>query len=285
MEEKMRMFLRVLSSKGVPLCCYSPFYAYIKECFPDSVPRMGLFSSDADLPEDVSLFLVLGGDGTFLSSLTVVRDSGIPVAGINFGRLGFLTAAKADGSGVGTLLDALLGGGFNIEKRSVLQVEAAALPPDFYNCALNEISIQRRDHAMLGIEVSVDGHRIPAYWADGLIVATPTGSTAYSLSVGGPVAAPSSEVFIITPIAPHNLNVRPLIVPDTSVVEVSIIPAGKTALMTADNRSAVIRADSGRIRVTRAPFPLNIASAGEESFFCALKEKLLWGEDKRNSRQ
>ena len=238
------------------------------------------FASWEDLPSDTELFLSLGGDGTFLRSLTFVRDRGIPVAGINFGRLGFLTTARTDDPG--PWLDDLLGGRFRVEDRGLLRLECDGLPEGFYPCALNEISLQRGGARMLSVHVRVDGRDIPTYWADGLVVSTPTGSTAYSLSVGGPVVFPSSDVLILAPIAPHNLNVRPLVVPFSSTVEMTFDSRDDSALLAVDNRP--VRITSGTaVRITRCPYSLRYVSLSDNTFIDALRTKLLWGEDRRNA--
>lgn len=261
-ENRIQTLLRHLSDKGARVTfCQDPA---------------------AGVPEDVDIFLSLGGDGTFLNSLTMVRDSGIPVAGINFGRLGFLTSAGSGDSGC-AVLDRMLEGSYSVEKRALLEVSYGGFPEGFYPYALNEVAIQRGDPNMIGIEVRIDGMSIPTYWADGLLIATATGSTAYSLSFGGPVAVPDSSVFIVTPMAPHNLNVRPLIVPDTSEIEVVLRTGGRRALLSADNRSVDVDGDRV-IRVRKAGFALSCVSFGRDSFFQALHEKLLWGEDRRNDR-
>lgn len=238
--------------------------------------------SSAGIPDGVDIFLSLGGDGTFLNSLTMVRDSGIPVAGINFGRLGFLTSAGSGDSGC-AVLDRMLEGNYSVRKRSLLEVSYEGFPEEFYPYALNEVALQRGDPYMIGIEVRINGMSIPTYWADGLLIATATGSTAYSLSFGGPVAVPDSSVFIVTPMAPHNLNVRPLIVPDTSEIEVVLRTGGHRAMISADNRSEEVEGDR-TIRIRKAAFTLSCVSFGKDGFFQALHEKLLWGEDRRNDR-
>ena len=177
----------------------------------------------------------------------------------------------------------MIAGDYRVERRSLLEISYGGMPVDFYPYALNEIALQRSEPNMISIEVAIDGMRIPAYWADGLLVATPTGSTAYSLSAGGPVVLPGSSVFIITPIAPHNLNVRPLIVPDTSSLEIVIRSGGDRTLLSVDNRSAVI-AGGTAVTVRRAGFGLECVTFGRSGFFDALNEKLLWGEDRRNAR-
>lgn len=270
-----------LSDRGVRMSFFSELADSLQAAGFGDIPGRR-FSSDVDLPEDVDIFLSLGGDGTFLSSLTMIRRREIPVAGINFGRLGFLTSAGSADAGCG-IVDRMIAGDYTVKRRSLLKVSCNGLPEDFYPYALNEITTQRYGPNMIGIEVAVDGMRIPTYWADGLLIATPTGSTAYSLSVGGPVALPDSSVFIVTPMAPHNLNVRPLIVPDTSVLDVVIRSGGRRTLLSADNRFADV-SEEMKITVRKADFPLVCVTFEESAFFEALNEKLLWGEDRRNDR-
>lgn len=279
-EKRMRVLLEHLSEKGVRVSCYSALASRLRSCGLGSLAGGAEFTGADDLPGDVDIVLALGGDGTFLSSLTIVGNREIPVAGINFGRLGFLTSAGSGDAGCG-VVDRLVAGDCCVERRTLLELSCSGLPADLYPYALNEITIQRSEPYMVGIEVSIDGMRIPTYWADGLLIATPSGSTAYSLSFGGPVVMPGSSVFIITPMAPHNLNVRPLIVPDTSVVEVTIRPSGRRAMVSVDNRSAGMP-ENARITVRKAPFGLSCVSFGRDGFFEALHEKLLWGEDRRN---
>jgi NAD+ kinase len=254
-----------LREKGATLACYGED-----------------FSSWEDLPGDTELFLSLGGDGTFLQSLTFIRDRGIPVAGINFGRLGFLTTARADEGD--RWIDELLAGHYSVEERSLLRVTCADLPEDFYPFALNEISIQRRGASMLPVHVCIDGRELPTYWADGLVVSTPTGSTAYNLSVGGPVVMPSSEVMVIAPIAPHNLNVRPLVVPMDAAVELTFHSREQDALLTLDNRSCFLPSGT-TVSLARGRYGLRYVSLSDNSFIGALRTKLLWGEDRRNTNR
>ena len=208
-----------------------------------------------------------------------MRDSGIPVAGVNAGRLGFLTTVRADAGG--TWIDELLSGRFTTEERSLLRVTCADLPDDFYPFALNEVSLQRRGASMLPVHVRIDGRELPTYWADGLVVSTPTGSTAYNLSVGGPVVMPASEVIVIAPIAPHNLNVRPLVVPMDSYIELTFHPREGDAQLSLDNRSCILPADT-TVSVARARYGLRYVTLSDNNFITALRTKLLWGEDRRN---
>ena len=240
------------------------------------------FDSWENLPADVGVFLSLGGDGTFLQSLTFVRDRGIPVAGINFGHLGFLTTARADEDG--RWIDALLEGRFTVEERALLRVTCSEIPFTFYPFALNEVSLQRRGASMLQIHVRIDGRALPTYWCDGLVTATPTGSTAYNLSVGGPVVMPASEVMVIAPIAPHNLNVRPLVVPMSSSVELTFRSREERALLTLDNRSCEIPSGT-TVSLARGRYGLRYVSLSDDNFIQALQTKLFWGEDRRNTNQ
>lgn len=240
------------------------------------------FGSGSDLPEDVELLLSLGGDGTFLEAVTFVRNRQIPVAGINFGHLGFLTTAKMGPSGT-SWVDALLAGRYTVETRDLLKLSGASVPKDCYPYAVNEITLHRQGASMLSINLSVDGRPLPAYWADGIVIATSTGSTAYSLSVGGPVVLPSSKVLIIAPIAPHNLNVRPLVVPDDCSFELTFETRDREARMTLDNRSFGVTAGD-RFRITKGEYGFEYAALSDDNFISALKTKLFWGEDLRNSK-
>ena len=257
---------------NVGILYHTKFYDYLKNKGV-TMPQGRCFNCTDDLPQDTILFISLGGDGTFLESLTLIRDRNIPVAGVNFGRLGFLTNSCNN-------LECLLQKHFSIETRTVLKFKNDSIPPGFYPYALNEITIQRITPSMLEINLSVDGNTLPTYWADGILIATATGSTAYSLSIGGPVAMPQSKVLIISPIAPHNLNVRPLIVPDSSDVRMTFGGRCEVAILTADNRSFTLNAGE-EVIVSKAEFELNCATVND-NFIEALNQKLLWGEDKRN---
>lgn len=240
------------------------------------------FGGEEALPSDTELLLSVGGDGTFLAALTFVRNMSIPVAGVNFGRLGFLTTANA-GEGGKAWIDDLLKGHYNVEKRDLLKLSCEGMPDDFYPYAVNEISLQRQGASMLSIDISVNGKPLPTYWADGVVIATATGSTAYSLSVGGPIVLPSSKVLILAPIAPHNLNVRPLVVPDDSSFEMTFRSRDGKARVTLDNRSFDVL-PSTVMKIEKGEYCYSHASLSDDSFINALRTKLLWGEDRRNSK-
>jgi len=225
--------------------------------------------------EHTDLLLAVGGDGTFLLAAAMVGASGIPVAGVNTGRLGFLSENRPE-----DIAAALVSGNYSVESRTMIQavVDGVEVVQPF---ALNEISVRRIGQSMLGVDVRVDSETLPTYWADGLIVATASGSTAYSLSVGGPIVTPSSRVLIISPIAPHNLNVRPLIVPETSTIELSFRSREDRMTLAYDNRSVEIPSDAS-VTISVAQFSLNRVRLEKNSFFTALTSKLFWGEDIRN---
>lgn len=226
------------------------------------------------LPDGVELMLSIGGDGTFLRAAAVCAPAGIPVLGVNTGHLGFLSENTPQ-----AVAEALSTGRFSIQERSL--ISAVLRGKDDSAVALNEISVRRQDGQMLGITVTLDGNVLPTYWADGLLVSTPSGSTAYSLSLGGPIVVPSSKVFIIVPIAPHNLNVRPLIVPEDARISISFKSRSRSISFSADNFSRVIESDSV-IDVQLAQFSLKRVCLDDTNFVKALSEKLFWGEDKRN---
>lgn len=237
---------------------------------------VSLSASDADM------LISVGGDGTFLSASQCVGDSGIPILGVNLGRLGFLSEYSPEEA-----CEALLSGDWYLEDRALLSTSLSdgttmADLPGFSPYTLNEVSVHRSGAALIGIDVSIDGHHLPTYWADGLLVATSSGSTAYSLSVGGPICAPEAKVLIIAPIAPHNLNVRPLVVPDTTEITVSMRSRDEKVMLSMDNRNHLVDA-SVTLEVKVAQFSLKRVRLNNSSFIKALTTKLFWGEDIRNS--
>lgn len=230
-----------------------------------------------DIRPGTELMLAVGGDGTFLSASYVVGDSGIPVLGVNMGRLGFLSENTPEAAA-----EAILSGNYALEKRSVLEVQTSDGSES--GLAMNEVVVQRTSPAMLGVDVCIDGAPLPTYWADGLLVATSAGSTAYSLSVGGPIVTPESRVLIISPIAPHNLNVRPLIVPDSSRISLRFRSRSGRVMLTTDNRTRTMSSDVS-LQVGLAQFSLNRVRLSSSDFIKALTSKLFWGEDRRNSNE
>ena len=235
----------------------------------------------ADVRPETDLVLSMGGDGTFLSAAHVVADIGLPILGVNFGRIGFLCENKPD-----AVRKALMEGDFRIEYRTVLNATLkgpeARRTIGMLPYSVNEVALHRSGSAVLGINVSIDGEPLPTYWADGLLVATSSGSTAYSLSVGGPICMPDTKVLIIAPIAPHNLNVRPIVVPETAKIDISFEFRDGCATMTNDNRVVEIQPDWS-IHIEMAQFSLKRIRLAESGFVKALTSRLFWGEDMRNN--
>jgi NAD+ kinase len=235
-------------------------------------------STASELAKDTDMLLSVGGDGTFLSASAVVADSGIPVAGVNLGRMGFLSENRPE-----DLVQALLSEDYTIENRAMLNVRPAgsAVLPDECRQALNEMAVHRNGPSVLEVQVMIDGICLPSYWADGLIISTSSGSTAYSLSVGGPIVLPEAKVLIISPIAPHNLNVRPMVVPDTAEIHLRMTSRDGEFVFSSDNRSVIL--NSGiELDISVAQFSLRRVRLNRSNFINALTQKLFWGEDVRN---
>lgn len=242
--------------------------------------RVILFSELSDLPANVSMILSVGGDGTFLETAMRVRDAGIPVAGINTGRLGFL--ANIPDNEIGKSVDLIISGDYELISRSMLEITC---PPELAasgnNVALNEITVQKDDQSMITIGVKVDGAFLNTYRADGLIVSTATGSTAYNLSVGGPILYPTDDSIIIVPMSPHNLTVRPIIVSGDSVITLGTGSRSSQCLVTIDSNAT--RVPSGTVlEVRRSASRLSTVTIAGNDFFSTLRNKLMWGADPRN---
>lgn len=278
--DRLCFIVNALSYRGAELIYYAPFHKWATEHHKLALPASGMFDSYETMHADTDIFLCLGGDGTFLESLTFIRDKNIPVVGINFGHLGFLTSTDSEPNHY--WIDRIVNKDYKVEKRSLLKIVSGNYINGLYPYALNEVSVQRQDPSMLSVKLTVDGTELPPYWSDGLVIATPTGSTAYSLSIGGPIMMPSSKAFIIAPIAPHNLNIRPLVVSDESIIEVTVTSRRSGAVLSLDNRSIII-SSGDKFTVTKAEIDLNYISLTSNNFIEALKEKLFWGEDRRNS--
>lgn len=238
------------------------------------------FSLSDDLSDQIEFIISLGGDGTLLDTVTLVRDKNISIMGINFGRLGFL--ASIGRNEVKAAVKAIANRTYIVDKRTMIHLDADL--PLFENIpyALNEFSIHKRDVAsMIKIHTYLNGEFLNTYWADGLIVATPTGSTGYSLSCNGPVVFPDSGSFAITPVAPHNLNVRPIIVPDDNIISFEIESRSEQIICALDSRREIV-GKNVQLAVRKESFPINLLRLSENSFLQTLRNKLTWGLDKRN---
>lgn len=240
------------------------------------------FNSYQDLDKSFELFFSVGGDGTFLRSITYVRDLNIPIIGINTGTLGFLATIQKEN--IPEAIKLLFDRAYVIQERTLLSVSTSDDNRDLddINFALNEISISRKDTpSMITVETYLDGEYLTTYWSDGLIISTPTGSTGYSLSCGGPIISPSSKNIVLTPIAPHSLSVRPLVIPEETKVELKVGSRTNEAILTLDSRITTI-SNTTRIFIRKCDFTIKMILLNEQTFIKTLREKLLWGEDTRN---
>lgn len=240
------------------------------------------YSSHEDLDSSFDILISIGGDGTILRAATYVRDSGIPILGINAGRLGFL--AKVQKENIDTFLQIVLEKKYTLSERTLLSLETSLDNSVFkeINFAMNEVTVSRKDTtSMVTIETHLNGEFLNSYWADGLIIATPTGSTGYSLSCGGPVLTPDVKSLVITPIAPHNLNARPLVIPDDTEIKLKVSGREEHYLVSLDSRISSIN-NNTELTIRKTPFKINMVEIPGETFLKTLRNKLLWGEDKRN---
>lgn len=269
----------VLQSYETPVLVYQKYFDFIKDKI--KLPSdIRVFNGHGELLGQTDVLVSLGGDGTLLDTLSLIRDSGIPVIGINFGRLGFL--ASINKGEIKKAIEALQNKEYSLDKRTLLSIASKHRLFGDENFALNDITIHRRDNsAMMIIHAYMNDEFVNSYWADGLIIATPTGSTAYSLSCGGPIIYPSSENFVITPIAPHNLNVRPFIIPDNVSLTFEIEARSAKFLVSCDSRTETVDR-SVKITLNKAGFHVNLIRLNNESYLTTLRNKLLWGIDTRN---
>lgn len=272
-------FFDSLNNKNIRPVIYQDFFRQIKNniALPDAT---GLFTQSEELTDDIEFIISLGGDGTLLDTVTLVKNKCIPIMGINFGRLGFLASIGRDE--LEAAVDAIIKRTYIVDKRTLIHLDAER--PLFGDSpyGLNEFSIHKRDTApMIKIHTYINGEFLNTYWADGLIVATPTGSTGYSLSCNGPIVFPDSGSFVITPVAPHNLNVRSIIVPDTNIISFEIESRGSEVICALDSRREIIKKDV-QLAVRKEDFMLSLVRLSENNFLQTLRNKLTWGLDKRN---
>jgi len=244
--------------------------------------RFTTFTEDEGLDQSFDMFVSFGGDGTILRATTYVKDTGIPIVGVNTGRLGFLSTFKKED--VRKVVQEFVKGDYTVVERSLVEVSASSDIPEFteLNFALNEVTVSRKDTtSMITVETYLNDEYLTSYWADGLIISTPTGSTGYSLSCGGPVIAPTAKSLVLTPIAPHNLNARPLVISDDTEIRLKVSGREENHLVSLDSRIASV-VNGKELLVKKAPFTIKMIEYTSESFLKTLRNKLLWGEDKRN---
>lgn len=268
--------LSCLSRRGASVCMERQFRDFLLSCGMNDVKTVEVFNGNSF---DADFVISMGGDGTLLKAASHVGNRGIPIVGVNMGRLGFLANVSADG--IDEAVDALSCGRYDIEEHTVIQVTADGEPLSNCGCAINDVSILKRDNAsMISIDASVDGEHVVTYRADGLIVTTPTGSTAYSLSNGGPIIVPRTGTLCLTPVAPHSLNVRPIVIPDDAVVTLRVESRNHNFLIAADGRSEDCR-DSVCLEIRKAPYIIKTVRTDGQGYFATLREKMMWGADRR----
>lgn len=256
------------------------FYALISAKKPNS--KYPTFNHSTGLDASFDLLVSFGGDGTILRAVTFVGDLGIPIVGINTGRLGFLSTYKKEE--VRNMMQAFISGDYTVVERSLVSIYASPEIEEFkgLNFALNEVTVSRKDTtSMITVETHLNDEYLTSYWADGLIISTPTGSTGYSLSCGGPVITPTAQSLVITPIAPHNLNARPLVISDDTVIRIKVSGREDQHMVSLDSRLAII-ANGKELVVKKANFTIKMIEYASESFLKTIRNKLLWGQDKRN---
>lgn len=274
------LFNKLISLK-VEVIIYDKLLSEAKKFSEIQSVEWPVFSKHEQLDDTVDFMISLGGDGTFLNTILFIRELRIPVLGINTGRLGFLSNTPT--SDIDQAIDSLVEGRFTLEDRNLLQLETENKLFGIDNIALNEISILKRDSAaMITIHADLNGKHLNSYWTDGLIISTATGSTAYSMSCGGPILMPGSGNFVVTPIAPHNLNVRPIVIDDDSELELKVESRSEKSLVALDSRSKEI-GNNEVMKIRRADYKQPIVQLENDSFIQSLKHKLNWGLDKRNT--
>lgn len=277
--DSMMRLLDILHQHEAEVIVYKPFLEYLQQEVGIVDRQADGFSTHEEL-KGVDYFMSIGGDGTFLEAITFVRESGIPMVGINSGRLGFL--ADIAQSELEFSMEQFFAGKFILQPRSLLKLGNDCGMFHSFPYALNEFTVHKQDSSqMITVHVEVGGDLLNSYWADGLIVSTPTGTTAYSLSVGGPIITPESSNFVIAPIAPHNLAIRPVVIPDNEIVRLWVEGRGGRYMASLDSRSAPFENDMVWT-ISKSDFIINVLKFENQSFYETLRKKLLWGADKRN---
>ena len=277
-KDSLKALTKELLDFNAELFLENEFYNDIKS----ELSNPSVYQTFNTLDKSFDLFVSIGGDGTILRAITFVKDLNIPIIGINTGRLGFLATIQPE-----DITQAILqikNKAYTLSKRTLLSIETSPENNDIkeLNFALNEIAVSRKNTtSMITVETKLNGEFLTSYWSDGLIIATPTGSTGYSLSCAGPVITPDTTSFVLTPIAPHNLSARPLVIEDSTIIELKVSGRENNYLVSLDSRIATL-SNNTIITIKKAPFTINMIELNSESFLTTLRKKLLWGEDKRN---
>lgn len=272
----IQQVLSTLANVGAEVFIDQEYYDFLRDN-QHIVPNAAKVFSGDDF--DADFVISMGGDGTFLKAASRVREKQIPILGVNMGRLGFLADVCPDD--IERCVDALHNDDFSIESRALIEVSTDGEPLEGFNCALNDVAILKRDTAsMISVRASINGQYLNTYQADGLVISTPTGSTAYSLSNGGPIIVPGTKVFSMTAVAPHSLNVRPIVLADSSIIELEVESRSHNFLVAIDGRSEKCK-EGVKLTLRRAPYDIQVVKRPDHRYFNALREKMMWGADSR----
>lgn len=275
----IKQVFEILYKNSCNVLIHKDFYEFIEKKSPVNLKNFKVYKDQKDFPEDIDLVVSIGGDGTFLDSFPYALKNNIPVIGINSGRLGFL--ANISKEEISQAFEAIFNKNYQISYRTLLKFKFPDNIFNEFNFALNEITVQKQGLSMININVFLDNEFLSTYWTDGLIISTATGSTAYSLSVGGPILAPGSENFVLVPIASHNLTVRPVVIPDNLEISLKVYSRSNKFLITADNKTVEID-NPVEVKVVKSDLKLKMLQLPNNSFYSTIRNKLMWGMDKRN---
>jgi NAD+ kinase len=268
-----------LERSNCKLLIHEPYFHFLKRHV-SKLKNYELFNSYIDLQQHIDFVFSIGGDGTLLDTVVLIKDSKIPIIGVNAGRLGFLSGISKES--LQNAVESLKKGHYSIDARTLLKLESNHPLFENENIALNDFTLHKMESSsMITIHAYLNGEYLNSYWADGIIVSTPTGSTGYSLSCGGPIIVPQSESFVITPIAPHNLNVRPIVVSDKTIISLEVEGRSQHYMATLDSRSATIE-PGFQLALRKEDYCINLVRLSSENFLNTLRGKLNWGLDKRN---
>jgi len=274
----LQQLFDALHERGAQVCVYKAYFDLIKDHI-HFKQDPGRFTQSKEI-ENLDFLFSIGGDGTMLDAIPYVHDFGVPILGINLGRLGFLSSVSKNE--MHRAIEHIYKGDYKLEQRTLLRLVEPSNIFGRLDFALNDLTIYRNTNtSLVAVEVFINGVFLNTYWSDGLIIATPTGSTAYSMSVGGPILTPGSENFVIAPIASHNLTVRPIVIQDNAEISIKINGREEEYLLTMDSRQTLI-SKAQEIKIKKCDFKINLVQMPEQNFFSTIREKLLWGVDNRN---
>ncbi|MEY4595377.1 MAG: hypothetical protein RIQ47_1787 [Bacteroidota bacterium] len=271
--------VKVLHQHNVEVVVHSSYLIFLRKHLP-GFKDLPVFSTHEEIREGVDFLFSIGGDGTLLDTICLVKDAGIPIVGINAGRLGFLSCVSKEN--LETAMESIFKGHYSLDERSLIRIDSNKPLFEGENMALNDFTLHKKEtSSMITIHAYLNGDYLNSYWADGIVISTPTGSTGYSLSCGGPIIVPQSESFVITPIAPHNLNVRPIVVADKNVISLEVEGRSQHFMATMDSRSVTIDS-SYQLAVRKENYKIKLVRLSNENFLTTLRKKLNWGLDTRN---